>query len=188
MDTGSVDGRRRGSSGGQALAALGPARTDDPPPTDRGHARAKAVAPFAHEPARLVRSLQGSLPCYRRMLMAAGRRTADRRAHISGRSGRVKQPRRIDMPPSSHQPPHRQALPAIRRHQAMWRRAALQAALAASAASVAPRPAAAAPEADLWPRWLASDPGSTRTVDHTGWAELLDRYLLQSPDGVHRLR
>lgn len=70
----------------------------------------------------------------------------------------------------------------------MWRRAALQAALAASAASVAPRPAAAAPEADLWPRWLASDPGSTRTVDHTGWAELLDRYLLQSPDGVHRLR
>ena len=32
---------------------------------------------------------------------------------------------------------------------------------------------AAAPSADLWPRWQASSPGSTQLIDHTLWDRLL---------------
>lgn len=84
----------RRASSAQALATLGAAGANYPPTTHRGHAGAKAVAPFAHEPARLVRSFHGSNPRYRRMNRHAGRRKADQAAHISGRPLPVKQPPR----------------------------------------------------------------------------------------------
>jgi hypothetical protein len=49
--------------------------------------------------------------------------------------------------------------------------------------------AQAAPDADLWPRWEAHDPGSTRTIDHSRWASFLDEYLVTGhPSGVSRVR
>lgn len=49
-------------------------------------------------------------------------------------------------------------------------------------------PAAAAPSADLWPYWQAHDETSSRTVDHTIWGEFLDNYLVESEDGINRIR
>jgi hypothetical protein len=49
--------------------------------------------------------------------------------------------------------------------------------------------AQAAPDADLWPRWQAHDPGSTRTIDHSRWASFLDEYLvIGHSSGVNRVR
>lgn len=49
--------------------------------------------------------------------------------------------------------------------------------------------AGAAPQAELWPRWEAHDPGSTIRVDHEEWGEFLDRYLVAGhPSGVNRMR
>jgi hypothetical protein len=47
--------------------------------------------------------------------------------------------------------------------------------------------AAAAPKADLWPRWRAHDAGSRVGVDHSAWAAFLKKYLSQSPDGINRV-
>ncbi len=44
----------------------------------------------------------------------------------------------------------------------------------------------AAPSADLWPRWAKHDAGSTRTIDHSAWNELLHRYVLVKKDNVNR--
>jgi len=41
--------------------------------------------------------------------------------------------------------------------------------------------AAAAPDSDLWERWLAHDPDSTATIDHSAWNELLARYVVRDP-------
>ncbi len=62
--------------------------------------------------------------------------------------------------------------------------------LAAALMSVAPAlTAAAAPRADLWPRWQAHDPASTVAVDHTPWQRFLDAYLMRDdPSGINRLR
>lgn len=47
----------------------------------------------------------------------------------------------------------------------------------------------AAPQAELWPRWEAHDPASTRTVDHSAWGSFLDSYLVtEHPTGVNRVR
>lgn len=46
---------------------------------------------------------------------------------------------------------------------------------------------AAAPKADLWPRWQANDPRSTIEIDHSAWAAFLEKFILKSPDGVNRL-
>lgn len=46
--------------------------------------------------------------------------------------------------------------------------------------------ATAAPDAELWERWLAHDPGSSTVVDHTPWGELLSHYLRAADDGVNR--
>jgi hypothetical protein len=46
----------------------------------------------------------------------------------------------------------------------------------------------AAPAAELWPRWAAHDAQATQRIDHGPWQALLDRYLVQSPDGIHRFR
>ncbi len=48
-------------------------------------------------------------------------------------------------------------------------------------------PAWAAPKADLWPRWQASDPGSNIRVDHSAWAEFLEKYLVTKNDGINRV-
>jgi hypothetical protein len=45
-----------------------------------------------------------------------------------------------------------------------------------------------APSADLWPRWQAHDPGSTATVDHAAWADFLETYLIEDPDGPNLVR
>ncbi|MBM3556363.1 MAG: DUF547 domain-containing protein [Alphaproteobacteria bacterium] len=45
----------------------------------------------------------------------------------------------------------------------------------------------AAPEAKLWPRWLAHDPAATRAIDHAPWSAFLARYLVRGADGINRL-
>ncbi len=47
--------------------------------------------------------------------------------------------------------------------------------------------AAAAPQADVWPRWTAHAPESAATVDHSAWDRLLGRYLVPAPDGGLRV-
>ena len=48
---------------------------------------------------------------------------------------------------------------------------------------------AAAPSADLWPRWQVSYPGSTQLIDHTLWDRLLKTYLVtDDPSGINRFR
>lgn len=46
----------------------------------------------------------------------------------------------------------------------------------------------AGPRAQLWPRWQARTPGSTRTVEHGRWAAFLGRYLVRGDDGITRVR
>lgn len=49
--------------------------------------------------------------------------------------------------------------------------------------------AAAAPKADLWPRWERHDPRSTATVDHAAWDEFLGKYLVaDDPSGINLVR
>lgn len=48
-------------------------------------------------------------------------------------------------------------------------------------------PAAAAPSADLWDRWTAHDPQSAARVDHSVWADFLQRYVHVDPGGVNRV-
>jgi hypothetical protein len=45
--------------------------------------------------------------------------------------------------------------------------------------------AQAAPQAELWERWLAHDPRSIRPVDHSAWDDFLMRYVRIRADGVH---
>jgi hypothetical protein len=61
-------------------------------------------------------------------------------------------------------------------------------AAAAVLAGASALPAAAAPEADLWPRWQAHDTSSTETIDHGAWAAFLDRYLVVRGDGANLVR
>ncbi|HKK31072.1 MAG TPA: DUF547 domain-containing protein [Alphaproteobacteria bacterium] len=42
-----------------------------------------------------------------------------------------------------------------------------------------------APSADLWPRWQAHEPESQRTLDHSRWTALLQRYVRTGPNGVN---
>jgi hypothetical protein len=60
--------------------------------------------------------------------------------------------------------------------------------LAALVAGATALPAAAAPEADLWPRWQAHDPDSTAKIDHAAWSAFLDSYLVVRPDGANLVR
>jgi hypothetical protein len=57
----------------------------------------------------------------------------------------------------------------------------------ALAAALPGRPARAAPDAELWPRWQAHDAASTATVDHGAWAGFLDRFRRPGPQGVARV-
>ena len=47
----------------------------------------------------------------------------------------------------------------------------------------------AAPQAELWPRWLEHDAASQRTVDHGEWGRFLERYLVTgTSDRINRVR
>lgn len=47
----------------------------------------------------------------------------------------------------------------------------------------------AAPQAELWPRWEKHNPAGSETVDHSEWAEFLERYLETDTDsGVTLVR
>ena len=48
-------------------------------------------------------------------------------------------------------------------------------------------PAAAAPRAELWDRWLAHDPAGTTRVDHEPWRGFLLTYLRPGEDGINRV-
>jgi len=63
------------------------------------------------------------------------------------------------------------------------RRAALGGLLLAAA----PRAACAAPRADPWPRWQASDESASASVDHAPWDGFLARHVVASEDGINRL-
>jgi hypothetical protein len=46
---------------------------------------------------------------------------------------------------------------------------------------------AAAPEADLWPRWQAHQSGTTATIDHAAWDHFLAAYVVAGGDGINRV-
>jgi uncharacterized protein DUF547 len=50
-----------------------------------------------------------------------------------------------------------------------------------------PLPVLAAPQAELWARWLAHDDASPAMVDHTAWNRFLQSYARLGPDGVARI-
>lgn len=45
---------------------------------------------------------------------------------------------------------------------------------------------AAAPTAELWPRWTQHDPAARATIDHATWNRLLKSYVVRAGDGVNR--
>lgn len=48
---------------------------------------------------------------------------------------------------------------------------------------------AAAPRAELWPRWQQHDPASTRRVDHSQWSAFLAAYVVHThASGINRVR
>jgi hypothetical protein len=55
-------------------------------------------------------------------------------------------------------------------------------------AAFIPAAAAAAPKAELWPRWQAHDDTSARRIDHGAWAAFLEKYLVAVADGPNRVR
>ena len=56
----------------------------------------------------------------------------------------------------------------------------------AAGAMLAPARARAAPDAELWRRWLAHDPASTAGIDHGAWDRLLGAHLRMGADGIAR--
>lgn len=49
--------------------------------------------------------------------------------------------------------------------------------------------AAAAPQADLWPRWQQHDPAATASIDHTKWEAFLQAFVMPGhPSGINRVR
>ncbi|MEX0807549.1 MAG: DUF547 domain-containing protein [Dongiaceae bacterium] len=68
------------------------------------------------------------------------------------------------------------------------RRALLRAAALGGVAALAPiqRAAQAAPDANLWERWLPADAANPARIDHDPWNALLQRYRIIGTDGVAR--
>jgi Protein of unknown function, DUF547 len=54
-------------------------------------------------------------------------------------------------------------------------------------ALLAPADCAAAPEAELWPKWQAHVPGTTATVDHVVWDRFLAAHVVRGDDGINRI-
>ena len=48
-------------------------------------------------------------------------------------------------------------------------------------------PLAAAPEAELWPRWQAHQPGAAAAIDHAAWDRFLAAYVVAGADGINRV-
>ena len=60
--------------------------------------------------------------------------------------------------------------------------------LLAATLAIAAATLPAAPQAELWPRWEAHDPSSSRTVNHDEWDAFLEAYLIvDHPSGVNRV-
>ena len=49
-------------------------------------------------------------------------------------------------------------------------------------------PALAAPDAELWSRWVGHDPAAKSFVDHSAWSAFLGRYHTMGDDGIARVR
>lgn len=49
-------------------------------------------------------------------------------------------------------------------------------------------PALAAPDAELWSRWVGHDPAAKSIVDHSAWSAFLTRYRMIEDDGIARVR
>ena len=47
--------------------------------------------------------------------------------------------------------------------------------------------AAAAPKAELWPRWEAHNPSNTAIIDHSTFAKFLSKYIVEN-GGVNLIR
>lgn len=62
----------------------------------------------------------------------------------------------------------------------------LLAGTAFAAASLAAPKARAAPDADLWERWLPYDAANPARIDHDEWSALVQRYRVIGPDGLAR--
>jgi hypothetical protein len=88
------------------------------------------------------------------------------------------------MPRAPAQPPCR-SLPRRGRRQFV---VTLAAAGSTAAIGLAPRPAPAAPRAELWPRWTTHAPGASLRVDHAPYAALLERHVTAHADGINRVR
>jgi hypothetical protein len=54
-------------------------------------------------------------------------------------------------------------------------------------AALAPGTLSAAPRANPWPRWQASDESARTTIDHAAWDGFLARHLVPGADGVNRV-
>jgi hypothetical protein len=48
-------------------------------------------------------------------------------------------------------------------------------------------PAAAAPNAEPWPRWEAHDPAATAEIDHRAWHDFLQAHVVAGTDGINRI-
>lgn len=70
----------------------------------------------------------------------------------------------------------------------MTRRLLLAAAGSAPLIAAAPRPARAAPKSELWPRWQDRNDANPAVFDHGEYDVFLKKYLVESPDGIHRMR
>ncbi|MEM7442084.1 MAG: DUF547 domain-containing protein [Pseudomonadota bacterium] len=57
----------------------------------------------------------------------------------------------------------------------------------AVAVLLAAPPAFSAPRSNLWPRWQAHNPSSSRRVDHSAWDGFLNQYRHVGSDGVARV-
>ena len=62
------------------------------------------------------------------------------------------------------------------------------AAAAASPLALHAREGRAAPKSELWDRWLKRDDANSATIPHDDYAEFLSRHVVESPDGINRVR
>jgi len=62
-----------------------------------------------------------------------------------------------------------------------------RAVLAGLLVAAGPCTACAAPRADPWPRWQASDETARTRIDHASWDRFLGRHLVAGEDGINRV-
>lgn len=59
--------------------------------------------------------------------------------------------------------------------------------LVTTAAGASPFERLFAPKSELWPRWTKHAERSDRSIDHSAWNSFLQRYVVASDDGIHRV-